>query len=227
MNRSKLWPPICFLLTNSYVGSIVWVINGFFAWLPLQVPSSEFPGETSSGGGISALVGATIFEIGSVLLMLEAVNENRTDCFGWALEEAWESGSLVSRPARAPCSHHHSRRRAFLKTPENPGGNSAGEDEGEKGDVEGGGGEGVVVEPARGREERDPRMDRRWLWWPTWYELRTHYFREIGFLACLSQMVGATVFWISGFVALPAIVDSLSTPAENGVYWLPQVSTYI
>jgi len=38
------------------------------------------------------------------------------------------------------------------------------------------------------------RDARKWTWWPTWYELRTHYFKEVGFLACLSQMIGATVF---------------------------------
>lgn len=37
-------------------------------------------------------------------------------------------------------------------------------------------------------------------------------------------MIGATVFWISGFTALPPIYDRLtSTAAQNGAYWLPQV----
>ena len=71
-------------------GSVVWCINAFFVWLPLQMPSSEFPGEIADAGGITAFIGATIFEIGSVLLMIEAVNENRADCFGWALEEVLE-----------------------------------------------------------------------------------------------------------------------------------------
>ncbi|TVY29643.1 hypothetical protein LHYA1_G000979 [Lachnellula hyalina] len=63
-----------------------------------------------------------------------------------------------------------------------------------------------------------------WIWFPTSHELRTHYLKEIGFLACLSQMIGATVFWISGFTALPPIFDRLtSTAAQNGAYWAPQV----
>jgi hypothetical protein len=33
-----------------------------------------------------------------------------------------------------------------------------------------------------------------WTWFPSWHELRTHYFKEVGFLACLAQMIGATVF---------------------------------
>jgi len=77
------------------LGSVVWCINAFFVWLPLQNPSTEFPGEIADAGGITAFIGATIFEIGSVLLMIEAVNENRADCFGWALEEVLEENGLI------------------------------------------------------------------------------------------------------------------------------------
>ncbi|KAI0438018.1 hypothetical protein F4803DRAFT_536404 [Xylaria telfairii] len=175
------------------LGSVIWVINGFFAWLPVQWPSTEFAGEASAGTGITAFVGATIFEFGSVLLMLEAVNERRTDCFGWAIEEAIdeaiENHRLLLRPDPKGCAHHHSVRHGFL----------------------------TAGEPEVGKEGRT------WEWWPTWPELKTHYFREIGFLASLSQFIGATVFWISGFTALPSINGHLSTPASNGVYWLPQV----
>jgi hypothetical protein len=77
------------------LGSVVWCINAFFVWLPLQDPSTEFSGEITDAGGITAFIGATIFEIGSVLLMIEAVNENRADCFGWALEEVLEEDGLL------------------------------------------------------------------------------------------------------------------------------------
>jgi hypothetical protein len=88
------------------LGSVVWCINAFFVWLPLVDPSSEFPGEISDGGGWSAFVGATIFEFGSVLLMIEAVNENRADCFGWVVEEALEERGLL-RVKPGGCIHHH------------------------------------------------------------------------------------------------------------------------
>ena len=87
-------------------GSVVWCINAFFVWLPLQDPSTEFNGEISDAGGWTAFIGATIFEFGSILLMIEAVNENRADCFGWALEEVLEERGLMRlRPAH--CHHHH------------------------------------------------------------------------------------------------------------------------
>jgi hypothetical protein len=37
------------------------------------------------------------------------------------------------------------------------------------------------------------------------------------------QLIGATIFWISGFTALPPIYNALSMPVMNGVYWVPQV----
>ncbi|CAI6099552.1 unnamed protein product [Clonostachys chloroleuca] len=126
-----------------------------FTIATVQDSSTEF---SDWAGGLIVFIGATVFEFGSVLLMFEAVNENRSDCFGWAVEETVD-GILYLNLS----------------------------------------------------------------WWPTWYELRTYYFYEIGFLACSSQTFGATVFWISGFTALPPILNSLSTPAENGAYWLPQV----
>ena len=94
------------------LGSCVWVINAFFVWLPLVDPSTEFKNEILTGGGVTAFVGATIFEVGSVLLMFEAVNENRGGCFGWALENVWsgnvgEEEIVKVRPDKDGCLHHH------------------------------------------------------------------------------------------------------------------------
>ncbi|KAK8085580.1 hypothetical protein PG997_006851 [Apiospora hydei] len=181
----------------SFLGSVIWVINAFFVWLPLQTPSTAFANETSLGGGITAFIGATVFELGSVLLMLEAVNENRTDCFGWALEREAKAATRSAEGGagdrlRLPTSGLFSplpKSRKMMLT--------------------------AVAKrnsKERGRGNGGP-----------WNELATHYFREIGFLACLAQFVGATVFWISGFTGLPPIFDALSTPAANGIFWLPQV----
>lgn len=159
---------------------------------------------------MSAVVGATIFELGSILLMIEAVNENRSECFGWALERALDrsGGDLLLRKQDASdCRHHHSEKKSWVSRND--------------GAVDGSGSDdnkvGGVTQATAGR---------KWTWWPSWYELRTHYLRDIGFLACLSQWIGATVFWISGFTGLPQILNVLTVPAENGIYWLPQVRVH-
>lgn len=89
-------------------GSVVWVINAFFAFLPLVRPETEFKNEILIGGGVTAFVGASIFVFGSVLLMIEAVNENRSGCFGWALEHYHLS------PTPSVCTHHHCNKRNLV-----------------------------------------------------------------------------------------------------------------
>ena len=83
MTRQYPYWDISWLVATIFtLGSLTWVINAFFAYLPLARPSTLFGNEILVGGGVSAFVGASIFEIGSVLLMIEAVNENQAGCFG-------------------------------------------------------------------------------------------------------------------------------------------------
>lgn len=95
------------------IGSVIWVINGFFAWLPLVRPGSEFHNEVLYGGGITAFIGATVFEIGSILLVLEAINVNQEGCFGWAVDRApspscWTAkrNARGARPTTSPIPMH-------------------------------------------------------------------------------------------------------------------------
>lgn len=176
-------------------GSVLWVINAFFVFLPLLQPSSTFTNEILDGGGITAFIGATIFEVGSIFLMLEAVNEHQEACFGWAIEQAWskESGSanekaLTVKPGE--CSHNHVNKHNFV-------GNAVSTD--------------------------SKKPQKSWVWFPSMTLLRTHYFHELGFLACLSQLLGATIFWIAGFTALPGVYNTMSHPLIDGIYWTPQV----
>ncbi|KAK6442761.1 hypothetical protein LTR95_001008 [Oleoguttula sp. CCFEE 5521] len=182
------------------LGSVVWVLNAFFVFYPDLKPESVFRGEILYGGGITAFIGATIFEIGSVLLMLEAINENRAGCFGWALEQVYEEHSgraAVPRlvASEKACTHHHVNRKNLI-------------------------GKAAAAEKQADENQGDSRG---WTWCPSTQDLRTHYLHDLGFLACSSQMMGATIFWISGFTALHGIYNKLSPGAVTGVYWTPQV----
>ena len=190
------------------VGSAIFVACGFFYWLPLAAPSTEFHDEAFIAGGVTAFVGATLFQIGAVLLIVEACNENQPGCFGWALEQAFShsdsdpetsTNDKLSTPTTPTarktglntttyqnCNHHH----------------------------------------AHGAHKRSaialqhPDSNRKWEWWPTWHELHTHYLHEIGFLGSFILAVGATIFYISGIMALPGIYNNISTPVLYGTYWL-------
>jgi hypothetical protein len=234
--RYPIWDVSYDVATIFTWGSVVWVINGFFVWLPLAAPSTEFDGEVDTGGGVTAFIGATIFVFGSILLMLEAVNENRSDCFGWALEEAWEkeSGGWTLRHEDS-CRHHHRNKKGWLSRSKSqeadlkPAAAAAARrgnpDAAEKADVDvpAANDQNVTGSSTTPTPDTAQKGRRTWAWWPTWYELRTHYFRDIGFLACLSQMIGASIFWIAGLTGLYPILSNMSTPAENGAFWSPQV----
>jgi hypothetical protein len=158
------------------------------------------------GGGITAFIGATIFEIGSILLMLEAINENRSGCFGWAVEKLVEEGEnrFTLTPKREGCKHHHSNKKNFL-------GRSAYKDENDEKDE-------------RRNNFYHEGTDRSWTWYPTLSEFSTHYIYEIGFLACSAQLFGASIFWISGFTALPGVYNHLvSWTSQKGAYLAPQI----
>ena len=171
---------------------------GLFYWLPLAYPSTTFPHESATAGGVTAFVGGTLFTVGAFLLMLEATNENQTGCFGWELEQVLskhsshhlngdkeKSSALTYRPERKACDHLHCPRHGFLKGA--PGTKAAA---------------------------------RKWTWCPTWHELRTHYFHEIGFLGSFSEFLGAVIFYVNCILALPGVYPHLSQGVLWGVYWL-------
>ncbi|KAJ5235834.1 hypothetical protein N7489_005925 [Penicillium chrysogenum] len=116
---------VSYLVAMSFtIGSAVFIVNGFFVWLPLVDRKTEFHGEITIAGGWTGFVGATIFELGGVLLLLEAFNTNHTGCFGWALESVLEKtiedgvpqhAMKEIKPRMSECEHHHANRKSFLR----------------------------------------------------------------------------------------------------------------
>jgi hypothetical protein len=184
-----------------------------FVWLPSAKPSTEFPNEIYVGGGVTAFIGATVFEIGSIFLLLEAVNESRESCFGWAVQQMvnGSNSQWLVAPDKDACRHHHLNKRNLVGKPSYA--------EAEASDTEDSAESQHRVSP----QPKEESTKRSWVWFPTWHDLRTHYLREIGFLACLAQMFGASVFWISGFTALPGIYNHLEGASLKGAYYAPQI----
>jgi len=214
LSQYPYWDISYLVATIFTMGSCVWVINAFFVWLPLVQPKTEFKDEILVGGGVTAFLGATIFEIGSVLLLIEAVNENRSGCFGWAFERILlggdkEGNRMRVRPDTNRCTHHHTNK-----------GNLVG-----KGSIKGPSNEAHDESSATPTGNVEKSVDTNsigdsWVWFPSWYDLKTHYLRELGFLASLAQFCGASIFWISG---LPGINNKMSQGLLDGIYWVPQM----
>lgn len=191
------------------LGSVIWIINAFFVWQPLVDPQTEFSGEEVVGGGVSAFIGATVFEIGSVLLLLEAINANQTGCFGWALETeltkvSTEGGTtqVEVKPNKDDCQHHHANKRNLVGAGKQTLHHSHSAGEGYSTALSGG---------------------KSFHWVPSLSELRSHYLHELGFLASLIQFLAATIFWIAGLTGLPGIIDHMSQGLTDGIYWVPQM----
>ncbi|RFU75400.1 integral membrane [Trichoderma arundinaceum] len=187
-------------------GSVVWVLNSFFVWLPLVAPSTEFDGEIYYGGGVTAFIGAIVFfELGSILLVIEAVNADNSGCFGWAVEQLVDNernGNPKLRVVanRHHCRHHHQNRANFVGKPS------------------------ASALTKTQSASNSVNGEKHWQWFPSWHDLRTHYLHELGFLAGAAQLFGATVFGVSGFTALPGINNHLTPQWRlNAAYWIPQV----
>ena len=57
------------------VGSALFVIDGFWSFLPLAKPSTEFAGEEKYGVPLAFFFGALFYQLGAVMAYLEAVND--------------------------------------------------------------------------------------------------------------------------------------------------------
>lgn len=64
------------------LGSLIWILNGAFAMLPFWASGEVPPAVALNGGGITAFIGGLVFAVAGVLAELEAINEERTGCFG-------------------------------------------------------------------------------------------------------------------------------------------------
>ncbi|KAF1984666.1 hypothetical protein K402DRAFT_301918, partial [Aulographum hederae CBS 113979] len=202
---------VSYLVAVSFaVGSMLWVINGCFYFIPLAFPDTEFSGETAWGGGMTGIFGVIFFQIGAVFGLLEGTNDPDAGCFGWTIEQVRsmekQTGKQIRiKPDDEGCTHHHHPGRksvvaamdlAHVTAPDQP----------------------VMFSPDAPRQ---PGVHVKSVW--RWPKITWDHWRRIGFLANFAQFWGATIFFISGVTALPGIQNNLSQPLKNGVYWLPQI----
>ncbi|RSH84033.1 hypothetical protein EHS25_005278 [Saitozyma podzolica] len=210
--RPHLMVDISFWVAVAFTfGSAVWVVNGFIVWFPILFPDLSTTTFTNTAAAL-AFIGGTVFEIGSYLMVVEALDRGRELNFGTAL------GMLLHHRRR---SHQSGRRHITGVT-----GNADAGDEGGAG-----GSNGVEQRPScdwtEGKEESGdgvewPSGAKGFLWWgkPLWHDL--------GYVAALIQLFAASVFWISTLTGLPGVIPGLydgtgSVAIIDVFYWTPQV----
>ena len=192
------------------IGCLIFVLCGLFYWLPIAYPSTEFPGESKIAGGITAFIGATLFQVGAVLLFLESYNDRAETRFGGAMEELFVDKLRIARRSRNHRPNH------FNAEPD-PKQQHSPEDSSDR--------KQLSPLPSQDSSDDGPTMpsdtfsERSWQWLPSWHDFRTHYIFEIGFLASLTMSIGATIFYVSGIMALPGIYNNLTDAGKYGGYF--------
>lgn len=209
------------------IGCLVFVACGLFYWLPIAYPETTFPHEKTVAGGVSAFVGATLFQIGAVLLFLESYNDRAETKFGGAMEDLFVNRLGIAHRVRNHRPKHFNAanppQEVLSHNDENHDSSSSPSNEntllpsstGESTEIK------RLTSPQNWNGIDNTFQEREWQWWPSWHDVRTHYIYEIGFLASFTMSVGATVFYLCGILALPGIFDHLSDAALKGAYYFP------
>lgn len=205
------------------IGCLIFVASGLFYWLPIAFPNTAFPRESSVAGGVSSFIGATLFQIGAVLLLLESYNDRAETQFGGAMEHLFVNRLGIARRVKSHRCQHFDIEKAPGQVPARNGSLHrllSTRD-----------GEVFVTAAAAGQEDSKANVlasrdwkdkthaEREWQWWPSWDDVRTHYLYETGFLASFIMSIGATVFYVCGILALPGVFEKLGEGVLQGVYY--------
>lgn len=215
------------------IGSILFVMDGLWAWLPLAFPATEFPGEEKYGTGLLFFFGALLYELGATTAYLEAINDGSFQ--GSAMKRFLEGHEADSKKMFDEklhaffghlVPHHRSKDEEDQQNVDTECGWLTREQSGRPGSIYP---SGKRPAPRRGGvdfgtpEEGAMRECHTFRWYPTWRAFRHHHIFEIGFIACVIQLFGATLYAIAGVVALPGVLSSLAAWQELGAYWVPQI----
>lgn len=220
------------------LGSVLFVLDGAFSFGPLAFPSTEWSGEEKYAVPLLFFIGALLYQVGATMAYLEAVNDG--SFAGSALRRFLDGHEDTKKEMLDEKLH------TFFNRFVPHAGKNHEEEEAEKREQNVDPEAGWRTKDTRARpgsiypgskkpasrrggvdlgeaEEGESAEYLAWRWWPTWHRLRTHHIYEIGYIACVIQLVGATLYGVCGVVVLPGILDSLSQWQENVAYWIPQI----
>jgi hypothetical protein len=220
-------------------GSILFVIDGLWAWTPLRWPESEFKGESDYAVGLVFFIGALFYQLGATMSYLEAINDG---CFvGRAMKRHLEGHDddakrLLDEKLHMffghMIPHHHhddddNTERVEKQKEIDPEAGWQTRDKHER--------PGPIyltdkdAPPRRGGVDMGPTEEGEfheyltWRWWPTWQAFKTYHIREMGYIACIIQLFGATLYGICGVISLPGILSKFTPGQVIGGYWVPQL----
>jgi len=223
-------------------GSVLFVIDGCWAWIPVGWPKTYIPdGIPNYASGLLFFIGALLYQLGATIAWLESVNDG--SFHGSAMKRFLEGHEedkkkLLDDKVKTFFGHLnpvHSKHQHEADEEELEKAKSVDPEAGWK-SVHRRERPGSIYPgmqkpgPRRGgvdlgeAEEGETHEYVQWRWWPTWHAFINHHIYEIGFVACSIQLFGATLYSWCGLVSLHGITESYTTDADwYGGYWLPEL----
>jgi hypothetical protein len=220
-------------------GSILFVIDGAWAWTPLRWPDSEFKGESEYGVSLLFFFGALFYQLGATMAYLEAINDGSFG--GRAMKRHLEGHDddakrLMDEKLHlffghmVPHHHHHdagndNKEMEKQKQVDPEAGWNTRDRHERPGSIYP---TNKAPPPRRGGVDMGPTEEGEfheyltWRWWPTWHAFKTYHIRQMGYVACIIQLFGATLYGICGVISLPGILSNFQPWQLLGGYWIPQ-----
>ena len=220
-------------------GSVLFVIDGCWAWIPVGW-GLDLGGIETYAIGVLFFVGALLYQLGAVMAYLEAVNDGsfhgsamtrflegheedkkalldeKIGIFFKHLNplhakktEAEEQVDLEKQKTVDPEAGWRSVHRRERPGSIYPSGKDPGPRRG-----------GVDLGET---EEGETHEYLTWRWYPTWHALKTHHVYEIGYIACSIQLFGATLYSWCGLDSLYGIDTNWNDTELYGAYWMPEI----
>ncbi|QDS67874.1 hypothetical protein FKW77_007953 [Venturia effusa] len=218
-------------------GSVLFIVSSAWAWVPLQWPDTVFIGQAEYGSPLTFFFGALLYQIGAVMSYFEAINDGS---FGGAALKRFLDGKDQEMKTFMDAKlhmffghmipHHHSHDSESKGDEEDFVDPEAGWKTKDKAETPG-----SIYPPGKAPAPRRGGVDMgsieqgefheymTWRWWPTWNALITYHIKDMGYIACVIQLFGVTLYAICGVIGLPGILSNFTWRQTLGGYWVLQV----
>ncbi|CAG8955789.1 hypothetical protein HYFRA_00011658 [Hymenoscyphus fraxineus] len=214
------------------LGSLLFVINGFFIVLPLVAPNLNFPTEASYGGPVTALAGGILFCFGGLAGYLEGLNAKRAggpqmtegirvDREICSMEDGLKTRDDDELALRASASSDNISQRTTPPTTPRPTSSCPYATSILHPITTTDGITTIVRASATNRNltanaTKPPHLamigSPTFIWIPSLRQFTHTYMRDLTFMGCLIQFIGTFIFLFAIVTGLPGLMDLTSVP---------------
>lgn len=211
------------------MGSTLFIIGSAWAFQPEAFPDHHYhAGLNNPGVPLTTLLGCVFFQTGAGIARLEAINQGYLH--GSTMQRLVDIHQDQAKRLSDDTTHHilarlypvNRRRDADAEYANIVDESLNLETQSPRSRDLHGRERGIYYIEQPNRASSSTSAPRRWRWWPTCHDLRTHLIHDIGFLACCIQEFGVTVYTFSSIALFAAVWTALGSSGQLFAYWIPQ-----